>query len=81
MNFKQNLNLKNYIKKNGENQVMLTLHSQGKRKRLMLGAYIRLNFGQKNQRIKGNSKQAKTINSYLNKGRGILILILQNYLK
>ncbi|CAI9430406.1 LAGLIDADG-2 domain-containing protein [Candidatus Ornithobacterium hominis] len=68
VNFKQNLNLKNYIKKNGENQVMLTLHSQGKRKRLMLGAYIRLNFGQKNQSIKGNSKQAKTINSYLNKG-------------
>lgn len=47
VNFKQNLNLKNYIKKNGENQVMLTLHSQGKRKRLMLGAYIRLNFGKK----------------------------------
>lgn len=57
VNFKQNFNLKNYIKKNGESQVMLTLHSQGKRKRLMLDVYIRLNFGTKKPK---NKRQFET---------------------
>ncbi|MGQ1929033.1 tyrosine-type recombinase/integrase [Ornithobacterium rhinotracheale] len=69
---KQNFNLKNYINKKGESQVMLTLHSQGKRKRLMLDVYVPPKlWDKKSQRMKGNTEQAQATNllleSYLQK--------------
>ncbi|WP_276516737.1 site-specific integrase [Ornithobacterium rhinotracheale] len=66
VSIKQNFNLKNYVNKRGESQVMLTLHAEGIRRRILLDVFVDpAKWDKKHQRVKGKAATASTINTLL----------------
>lgn len=62
----ENFNLKSYLNKRGEKQVILTLTSEGKRKRIALDLFINpKNWDSNKQRAKKNAKKSADFNLVL----------------